>query len=109
MTRKGAARLGAAAAAAPAEPAAAAVPFAALSPVKKAVAVEKVLEKEVRPALALDGGDVELLDVRGTAVQVRFLGHCAHCIAASATQNGLVQAKLREALGDETVTVEVVA
>ena len=67
-----------------------------LTPVQKALRIEAVLEKEVRPALKLDGGDIELVDVQGDKVFVRFLGHCAGCMAAHFTQNGLVEAKLRE-------------
>ena len=78
------------------------VPFAKLSPAKK------VLEAEVRPALRLDGGDIELVDVDGSTIQVRFLGHCAGCMAAHLTQNGLVRTKLREALGDDTLEIETV-
>ena len=81
-------------------------PFAELSPAKKVLAVEKVLETEVRPALRRDGGDIELVDVDGAKIQVRFLGHCAGCMAAHLTQNGLVRKKLREALGDDTLEVE---
>ena len=92
------------AAAAPAAP----VPFAELSPAKKVMAVEKVLEAEVRPALRLDGGDIELVDVQGARIQVRFLGHCAGCMAANLTKNGLVEKKLREALGDDALEVEAI-
>ncbi len=84
------------------------VPFAGLSPAKKVLAVEKVLEAEVRPALRRDGGDIELVDVDGSTIQVRFLGHCAGCMAAHLTQNGLVRTKLREALGDGSLEVETV-
>ena len=84
------------------------VAFAALSPAKKVLAVEKALEELVRPALRLDGGDIELLDVAGSTIQVRFLGHCAGCLAARLTQDGLVQKKLREALGDDSLAVESV-
>ena len=93
---------------APAAAPAAQAPFAELSPAKKVLAVEKVLEAEVRPALRRDGGDIELVDVDGTKVQVRFLGHCAGCMAAHLTQNGLVRTKLREALGDGSLEVETV-
>ena len=85
---------------------AASAPFASLSPAKKVMAVEKALEKSVRPALALDGGDVELVDVQGSRVAIRFLGHCARCMAAHLTQDGLVQKKLREELGDDSIVVE---
>ena len=96
------------ASAAPAPAPVAPVPFAELSPAKKVMAVEKVLEGEVRPALRLDGGDIELVDVQGARIQVRFLGHCAGCMAANLTKNGLVEKKLREALGDDALEVEAI-
>lgn len=78
-----------------------------LTPVQKALKIEAVLEKEVRPALRRDGGDIELVDVQGDKVLVRFLGHCAGCMAARFTQDGLVEKKLREAISSE-ITVEAV-
>ena len=99
---------GAVSGAAPSPAPAAPPPFADLSPAKKVLAVEKVLEAEVRPALRLDGGDIELVDVDGSKVQVRFLGHCAGCMAANLTKNGLVEKKLREALGAPELDVEAV-
>lgn len=40
--------------------------------------VQKVLD-EVRPHLQLDGGDVELVDVKDGIVKVKLTGHCAGC------------------------------
>ena len=77
------------ASAAPAPAPAAPAPFAELSPAKKVMAVE-------------------LVDVQGARIQVRFLGHCAGCMAANLTKNGLVEKKLREALGDDAVEVEAI-
>ena len=104
LARENAAGAARDAAPAPAAPAS----FADLSPAKKVLAVEKVLESDVRPALRLDGGDVELVDVDGSRVQIRFLGHCAGCMAANLTKNGLVEKKLREALGNPALEVEAV-
>ena len=78
-----------------------------LTPVQKALKIEAALEKDVRPALRLDGGDIELVDVQGDKVLVRFLGHCAGCMAARLTQDGLVEKKLREAVSP-AITVEAV-
>ncbi len=95
--------------AAPAAPAPAAPPpFADLSPAKKVLAVEKVLETEVRPALALDGGNIELVDVDGAKVQVRFLGHCAVCIGAGHPRDRPAVPTLRAAVGAPALEVEAV-
>ena len=43
--------------------------------------LEKIIEKEVRPSLQMDGGDIRLVDfdeVTGV-LQVELQGHCAHC------------------------------
>jgi Fe-S cluster biogenesis protein NfuA len=40
--------------------------------------VEKALN-EVRPHLQIDGGDVELVDVKDGVVKVKLIGHCAGC------------------------------
>ncbi len=80
---------------------------ATLTPVQKALKIEAALEKDVRPALKLDGGDIELVDVQGDKVLVRFLGHCAGCMAARLTQDGLVEKKLREAVSPDIVVEAV--
>ena len=41
--------------------------------------VALVLAAEVRPALQLDGGDIEVLDVHDGIVQVRLHGICSGC------------------------------
>lgn len=40
--------------------------------------VEEALNK-VRPALQADGGDVELVEVKGDVVKVRLTGACGGC------------------------------
>jgi NifU-like protein len=67
--------------------------------------VEEVIEKEIRPILQQDGGDIELVDVVGTRVQVAFRGKCAWCRARDFTADSTVGAKLRE-LVDPNIAVE---
>ena len=67
--------------------------------------VEEVMEKEIRPMLQADGGDIELVDVDGRRVQVAFRGHCAWCRVRDFTLKGAVEAKLRE-LVDADIVVE---
>ena len=41
--------------------------------------VSQVLTEEVLPALQMDGGGVEVLDVEGGVVRVRLTGTCGGC------------------------------
>jgi Fe-S cluster biogenesis protein NfuA len=56
--------------------------------------VEQALE-DLRPALAMDGGDVELVGVADGVVQVRLLGACSGCPMAAMTLVGFVEERLR--------------
>ena len=61
-------------------------------------AVEKVLNEYVRPRLAADGGDVELIDVdeKKGMVRVRLMGSCASCPMSGLTFLSLVEATLKK-------------
>jgi Fe-S cluster biogenesis protein NfuA len=50
---------------------------------------------EVRPALQMDGGDVELVGIEDGVVQVRLLGACGGCPMATMTLVGFVEERLR--------------
>lgn len=52
-----------------------------MSETKHIETVTKVMEalEEIRPFLNKDGGDIELVDVKGTTVIVRLLGNCSAC------------------------------
>jgi NifU-like protein len=58
--------------------------------------VQETLDREVRPELQKDGGDLELVDVEGKIVKVRLLGMCSGCQVAGFTLRDLVGSKLRE-------------
>ncbi|PIR17475.1 MAG: hypothetical protein COV46_04075 [Deltaproteobacteria bacterium CG11_big_fil_rev_8_21_14_0_20_49_13] len=48
-------------------------------------AVEKVLDAQVRPRLAMDGGNIELIDVKDNKVYVKLQGACGCCPGAQMT------------------------
>ncbi len=50
--------------------------FAQLSMVQKAIRIQEVIDKEVRPILEKDGGSIELVDIKENKVIVRLKGHC---------------------------------
>lgn len=63
--------------------------------------IEEVVEKEIRPVLQKDGGDIDLVDVVGKTVQVAFRGSCAWCRVRDFTADGTVGARLRELVDPE--------
>ena len=68
--------------------------------------IQEALDRDIRPALQADGGDVELVDVEGTRVTVGLRGRCADCHAAPVTLGQLVEARLRELVDPEIEVVE---
>ena len=80
-----------------------------LSNIKKIKMIEETLEREIRPALKHDGGDIELVDVVGNRVLVATRGACASCQASDQTLKNFVEAKLRELVLPELVVEEVSA
>ncbi|MBA3013621.1 MAG: Fe-S cluster assembly protein NifU [Proteobacteria bacterium] len=73
--------------------------------IQKIKAVEDVFEREVRPTLRKDGGDIELIDVDGDIVIVSLRGACGSCAKSRTTLKEYVEKKLREQVLD-TLTVE---
>lgn len=73
--------------------------------IQKIKAVEDVFEREVRPTLRKDGGDIELIDVDGDTVIVSLRGACGTCAKSRTTLKEYVEKKLREQVLD-TLTVE---
>ena len=69
--------------------------------------IEEVLEKEIRPRLQLDGGDIELADIEGLVVSVTLRGHCVGCPASQATVHGTVERILRDKVDPEIQVREV--
>ena len=54
--------------------------------------IEETLEREIRPSLKHDGGDIELIDVIGDRVLVATRGTCAVCKASEQTIKNFVEA-----------------
>ncbi|MFA5338308.1 MAG: Fe-S cluster assembly protein NifU [Candidatus Omnitrophota bacterium] len=69
--------------------------------------IKETMEREIRPQLKSDGGDVELIDVDRNKVYVKFLGVCLGCPSAGVTLKELVEAKLREFIDSDIMVEEV--
>ncbi len=78
-----------------------------LTNIQKIKMIEDVLEREIRPALRKDGGDIELVDVDGDFVMVSLRGACVSCAASQTTLKEYVEKKLRELVLESLVVEEV--
>ncbi len=76
-----------------------------LTNIQKIAMIQEVMEKEIRPLLQADGGDVELIDVDGSRVILSLRGACTGCLMAEITLNK-IEKKLRELI-NENLTVEI--
>lgn len=47
--------------------------------------IEKVLDEQIRPALASHGGDIEIIDFEDKKLYVKLSGGCQGCSSSSAT------------------------
>ena len=78
-----------------------------LTNIQKIRLIEETLEREIKPALKKDGGNIELVDVDGNNVFVKLQGTCATCAASQITLKHYVESKLRELVTPELLVEEV--
>jgi Fe-S cluster biogenesis protein NfuA len=68
--------------------------------------IREILDTEIRPAVAMDGGDITLDRIENGTVYLHMQGSCAGCPSSTATLRMGIETRLREAVPD---IVEVVA
>jgi len=57
--------------------------------------VEKVLDEHIRPRLAMDGGSIEVIDIKDNKVFVKLQGACGCCPGAQMTLKMVVERILK--------------
>lgn len=77
-----------------------------LTNLRKMQLIQEVLENEVRPQLWADGGDLELVDIAGSVVQIAFRKACAGCASSGYTAK-FVEQKLRDMVSADIIVEEV--
>jgi NifU-like protein len=77
-----------------------------LTTIQKVQLIQETIEREIRPQLQKDGGDLELVDLDGNTVSVSMRGTCSQCKVAEFTLKSVVQAKLREFVAPELIVVQ---
>lgn len=77
-----------------------------MTTLQKIKKIEDILEREIRPGLKMDGGDIELIDVDGDFVIVSLRGQCTDCFKSQTTIKEFVEKKLREQVLDTLIVEE---
>jgi NifU-like protein len=78
-----------------------------LTNLQKIKLIEQSIEREINPNLKKDAGSLELVDVDGNRVMVRFGGSCASCVKSPITLKHYVESRLRELVAPELEVEEV--
>lgn len=76
------------------------MPKGRLTNIKKIALIQEIIEKEIRPPLQADGGDVKLIDVEGNKVIIALRGTCTGCLMAEVTLKN-IEKKLKELVSEE--------
>jgi NifU-like protein len=76
-----------------------------LTNLQKIALIQEVIEKEIRPRLQADGGDIELIDVDGNKVTVGLRAMCVACPMGGVTIKG-IEEKLRELVSEDLIVEE---
>ena len=58
--------------------------------------IKKQITEKIRPALVMDGGNIEFVDYDNGILKVRLLGACHGCPMASITLKNVVEGILKE-------------
>jgi NifU-like protein len=78
------------------------VPFKEMTLVQKIKAIDKVIDESVRQYLIMDGGNMEVLDVKEngdyTDVYIRYLGACSGCASSTTGTLYAIESTLKEKL-----------
>lgn len=74
----------------------------AMTNLQKISLISETIDKEIRPALNQDGGDIELIDINGNEVTVALRGQCASCVSAYYTAES-IEEKLREMVSPDII------
>ncbi|CAA6827987.1 MAG: Iron-sulfur cluster assembly scaffold protein IscU/NifU-like [uncultured Sulfurovum sp.] len=83
----------------------ASVDFATMTIVQKLKATEKVIDDNIRQMLVMDGGDMEILDIKENGenfdIYIRYLGACNGCASADTGTLFAIENVLKEKISDK--------
>jgi NifU-like protein len=77
------------------------------SPFQFGKKVERVMDEFIRPSLRMDGGDVEIVDIKGTIIYCSLRGACSSCAGATQTLKLMVERILKDQVDERIRVIEV--
>ena len=78
-----------------------------LSPYQFSKRIEAAMDEYIRPMLAKEGGDVEIVDIKDTLVYCRLAGACAGCAGAAQTLKMMVEKTLKDVVDERIRVIQV--
>lgn len=80
--------------------------FVEMTTVQKIKAIDKVIDENIRPMLIMDGGNMEIIDIKDTNddfvdVYIRYLGACNGCASGYGGTLSAIESILQEKLYDK--------
>jgi NFU1 iron-sulfur cluster scaffold homolog, mitochondrial len=79
-------------------------PYAEMSPAQKVLAIDQLLEREIRPGLAGDGGGLEIVGLEESVLQIHYEGACGSCPSSTSGTLMYIESILKANL-DENLSV----
>ena len=78
-----------------------------LSPFQLSKKIQAVVDSDIAPMLADDGGSVEIIDIKENLIYVELQGACATCPGASGTIQHVIEKMLREKVDDSLRVIQI--
>jgi Fe-S cluster biogenesis protein NfuA len=75
-----------------------------MSPAQKVLAIDQLLEREIRPGLAGDGGGLEIVGLEESVLQIHYEGACGSCPSSTSGTLMYIESILKANL-DENLSV----
>lgn len=81
------------------------ISFAEMTMVQKVKAIDKIIDENIRPMLMMDGGNMEIIDIKETSdnyidVYIRYLGACNGCASGYSGTLFAIESILQERLAE---------
>jgi Fe-S cluster biogenesis protein NfuA len=82
-------------------------PFSEMSPAQKILAIDRILDRDIRPGLAGDGGGCEVVGLEENVLQIHYEGACGSCPSSTSGTLTYIESVLRSNLDESLKVVPV--